>query len=351
MADSRPRILVVDDNPKMVSLLVDELNDAGYAVDTAAGGEAAIARMRAEPFDLVITDLRMEKVDGLDVLKAARAIDEALPVMIMTAFGAVESAVEAIRAGAYHYFTKPFKIAEVLVFVGRAVADRRMRDENRALRKVAVERNGFASMVGRSDAMRRVYDAIERVAPSPATVLVRGESGVGKELVARALHFAGPRRDHAFVAVNCTALPEPLLESELFGHVRGAFTGAASVRRGLLVEADRRHPVSRRDRRHAARSAAEAVAGARRRGGPADRRRCPAQHRRPRRRRDQSGSRAPRAGGQLPRRSVLSAQRRADHRASVARPRRRHSGAARSLPRKRTRAQSNFARSRRSRPR
>ncbi|HSN31645.1 MAG TPA: sigma-54 dependent transcriptional regulator, partial [Ideonella sp.] len=239
MADSRPRILVVDDNPKMVSLMVDELNDAGYAVDTAAGGEAAIARLRAEPFDLVITDLRMEKVDGLDVLKAARATDESLPVMIMTAFGAVESAVEAIRAGAYHYFTKPFKIEEVLVFVGRAVADRRLRDENRALRRVAVERHGFASMVGRSDAMRRVYDAIERVAPSPATVLVRGESGVGKELVARALHFAGPRKDGAFVAVNCTALPEPLLESELFGHVRGAFTGAATVRRGLFLEADR----------------------------------------------------------------------------------------------------------------
>ncbi|HWE26803.1 MAG TPA: sigma-54 dependent transcriptional regulator, partial [Polyangia bacterium] len=239
MADSRPRILVVDDNPKMVSLLVDELKDAGYAVDTATGGEQAVARLRAEPFDLVITDLRMEKVDGLDVLRAARAVDEALPVMIMTAFGAVESAVDAIHAGAYHYFTKPFKIDEVLVFIGRAVADRRLRDENRALRKVAVERNGFASMVGRSDAMRRVYDAIERVAPSPATALVRGESGVGKELVARALHFAGPRREGAFVAVNCTALPEPLLESELFGHVRGAFTGAASVRRGLLVEADR----------------------------------------------------------------------------------------------------------------
>ena len=197
MADSRPRILVVDDNPKMVSLLVDELDDAGYAVETATGGEAAIARLREQPFDLVVTDLRMERVDGLDVLKAARALDDALPVMIMTAFGAVESAVEAIRAGAYHYFTKPFKIEEVLVFVGRAVADRRLRDENRALRKVAVERNGFASMVGRSDAMRRLYDAIERVAPSPATVLVRGESGTGKELVARALHFAGPRREGA----------------------------------------------------------------------------------------------------------------------------------------------------------
>jgi len=239
MADSRPRILVVDDNPKMASLLVDELDDAGYVVETATGGEEAIARLRGEPFDLVMTDLRMEKVDGMDVLKAARAVDEALPVILMTAFGAVESAIEAIRAGAYHYFTKPFKIEEVLVFVERAVADRRLRDENRALRKVAVERNGFASMVGRSDAMRRVYDAIERIAPSRATVLVHGESGAGKELVARALHYTGPRRDAAFVAINCTALPEALLESELFGHVRGAFTGAATVRRGLFLEADR----------------------------------------------------------------------------------------------------------------
>ena len=236
---SRPRLLVVDDNPKMLSLLCDELGDAGYAVELAGGGEAAVLRLREQPFDLVLTDLRMERVDGLDVLKAARAVDETLPVIIMTAFGALESAIEAIKAGAYHYVTKPFKIDEVLLYVGRAVADRRLRDENRALRKVAVERASFASMVGRSEAMRRVYDAVERVAPSPATVLVRGESGVGKELVARALHFCGPRREQPFVAINCTTLPEALLESELFGHARGAFTGAATVRRGLFVEADR----------------------------------------------------------------------------------------------------------------
>jgi two-component system, NtrC family, response regulator HydG len=235
----RPRILVVDDNPKMARLLADQLSDADYLVTTATGGDEAIGKLRQEGFDCVITDLRMEKIDGMDVLRAAHSIDETLPVLIMTAFGAVESAVAAIKAGAYHYITKPFKLDEVVLYVGRALGERRLRDENRALRKVAVERASFASMVGHSAAMRSLYDAIERVAPSQASVLIRGESGTGKELVARALHFQGPRKEAPFVAVNCTAIPENLLESELFGHVRGAFTGASTVRRGLFVEADK----------------------------------------------------------------------------------------------------------------
>jgi two-component system response regulator HydG len=238
MPPAKARILVVDDNPKMVRLLVDQLSDVGYSVETAKGGAAAIEKVRAEPVDVVLTDLRMEGVDGFDVLRAVRALDAGLPVLIMTAFGAVETAVEAIKEGAFHYLTKPFKLDEILVYLERALAERRLRDENRALRKVVEERSRLGDLVGRSDVMRRLYDAVERAAPSQAAVLIRGESGVGKELVARALHFDSPRRDRAFVAVNCTALPENLLESELFGHVRGAFTGAASVRRGLLVEAD-----------------------------------------------------------------------------------------------------------------
>jgi two-component system, NtrC family, response regulator HydG len=237
-ARAEARILVVDDNAKMARLLGDQLTDAGHRAVTAHGGEEAIAQLRAQPFDVVITDLRMEKVDGFDVLMAARAVDETLPVIMMTAFGAVETAIEAIKAGAFHYITKPFKLDELMVFVERALAERRLRDENRALRKVAVERSSFAQMVGSSDIMRRMYESVERVAQAHATVLIRGESGAGKELVARALHFGGPRRDHPFVAVNCTALPENLLESELFGHVRGAFTGATNMRRGLFVEAD-----------------------------------------------------------------------------------------------------------------
>ena len=234
----RARILVVDDHPEMARLLADQLGDAGYAVDLATGGRDALARTRKRLFDVVISDLRMDEVDGFDVLAGIHAQDPDVPVLIMTAFGAIDSAIEAIKRGAFHYLTKPFRLDEVQLYVERAVAERRLRDENRALRQVAGERAALGAMVGRSEPMRRLHDLVERVAPSQAPALVRGESGTGKELVARALHFAGPRRERAFVAVNCTSLPEALLESELFGHVRGAFTGATAARRGLFVEAD-----------------------------------------------------------------------------------------------------------------
>jgi two-component system, NtrC family, response regulator HydG len=231
-------ILVVDDNAKMCRLLADQLSDAGYRVEACQSGEAALAALQRQSVDLVLTDLRMDKVDGLDVLRAVRALDDAIPVLIMTAFGAVESAIEAMKAGAYHYITKPFKLAEVLVYIERALDDRRLRDENRALRKVALDRSSPTGMVGRSEVMRRLAETIDRLGQSQATVLIRGESGTGKELVARSLHFSSSRRERPFVAVNCTALPESLLESELFGHLKGAYTGAATARRGLFVEAD-----------------------------------------------------------------------------------------------------------------
>ena len=232
------RILVVDDHVEMGRLLADQLQDVGYAVELSTSGAEAVAAVRARPFEVVLCDLRMKDVDGFDVLAAARAADPALPVLIMTAFGAVESAVEAMKRGAYHYFTKPFRLDEVLLHVQRALDQRRLREENRTLRRVAAERSRLAAMVGRGPAMRALYELIERVADSGAPVLVRGESGTGKELVARALHFEGPRREGPFVPVNCTALPPALLESELFGHVRGSFTGATAPRRGLFVEAD-----------------------------------------------------------------------------------------------------------------
>jgi len=233
------RILVVDDHVEMGRMLTDPLTDAGYTVDLATGGEEAIRLARSRLYDAVLSDLRMEKVDGLDVLEAVHAVDPEVPVLLMTAFGGVESAVEAMKRGAYHYFTKPFRLDEVLVFLGRALAERRLRAENRALRQVAAERSSLGALVGRSAPMRALYELIGRVAHSGAAVLLRGESGSGKELVARALHFEGPRAAAPFVAVNCTALPHPLLESELFGHVKGAFTGATSARRGLFVEANR----------------------------------------------------------------------------------------------------------------
>ncbi len=232
------RILVVDDHVEMARVLADRLRDAGHQVEIAAGGASALEAVRARPPDVVLTDLRMDDVDGMDVLHGVRAIDPGIPVLIMTAFGAIDSAIDAIKRGAYHYLTKPFQLDEVVLYVQRAIADRRLRDEHRALRRIATQRSGFSALIGRSAAMRELYDLIERIAQSSAPVLIRGESGSGKELVARALHFEGPRRERPFVAVNCTALPESLLESEIFGHVRGAFTGAVAQRRGLFVEAD-----------------------------------------------------------------------------------------------------------------
>ena len=237
MSEER-RILVVDDHLEMARVISDRLTDAGHEVQVAGSGAEAIAIAERYLPDLIITDLRMDEVDGFDVLGAARAIDPELPVIVMTAFGTIDTAIEAIKRGAYHYVTKPLRLDELLVYVDRALSERALRGENRSLRRLADERSGMAGMIGRSPRMREVFDLCERVAMSTAPVLIRGESGTGKELVARAIHMHGPRRDAAFVPVNCTALPDHLLESELFGHVRGAFTGATAARRGLFVEAD-----------------------------------------------------------------------------------------------------------------
>jgi two-component system response regulator HydG len=231
-------VLVVDDHVEMARLLADHLTDAGYTVDVATSGQEALAAVNGRVLDAVVCDLRMESVDGFDVLAGVRKVDPTLPVLIMTAFGGVENAVEAMRRGATHYFTKPFRLDEVLLYVQRAIAERRLREENRALRQAVGDRSAYGALVGRSVPMRSLYELIERVAHSHAPVLVRGESGTGKELVARALHFEGPRKDGPFVAVNCTAIPNALLESELFGHVKGSFTGATTPRRGLFLEAD-----------------------------------------------------------------------------------------------------------------
>lgn len=237
--ESHARILVIDDHVEMARLLSDQLEDKGYLVDVVGNGEQALTFARTSLPDLVITDLRMEGMDGFDVLNGIRELDVSIPVLIMTAFGGIDSAIEAIKQGAYHYLTKPFQLGEVLVYVERALAERRLREENRALRRLAMTRCGLEAMVGRSTVMQALYDLVERVAKASAPVLIRGESGTGKELVARALHFLGPRREKNFVAINCSALPAMLLESELFGHVRGAYTGASTPRRGLFIEADR----------------------------------------------------------------------------------------------------------------
>ncbi len=228
-------VLIVDDHIEMARLLADKLREDGWRPRVLDSGKAAVESLANSVPDLVITDLRMAEVDGLDVLDAVRAIDADVPVIIMTAFGAIDTAIEAMRRGAWHYIVKPARLDELALHANRAFEHRTLRKVNQQLR--VENRSGLHALVGKSKVMRDLYALVERVALSAAPVLIRGESGSGKELVARALHDAGPRRERPFLAINCTALPEALLESELFGHTRGAFTGATAARPGLFVEA------------------------------------------------------------------------------------------------------------------
>jgi len=234
----KPRVLVVDDVRDMAETVARYLASHGFEAETVIGGAEALARFAAEPADVVLTDLRMKTVDGMDVLDAIRKSAPAVPVVIMTAFGAIDTAIEAMRRGAYHYVTKPFKLEMVRLLLERACGEAALRRENQRLQQVVRERFSSQRLLGGSASMRRLRALIERVAAVPSPVLVLGETGCGKELVARAIHADGPRAAQPFVAVNCAALPEALLESELFGHAKGAFTGATQRRRGLFVEAD-----------------------------------------------------------------------------------------------------------------
>ena len=233
----KSRVLIVDNDAEMVSILERHLEREGHAVTGLTGGAEAGAALAREEFDLVLTDLVMEPMDGLALLREAQRLQPRCRIILMTAFASVETAIEAMRQGAYDYLTKPFKLPELSVVVRRALEDQRLRDEVRQLRAQVQQRYSFDNILGRSKAMRVVFDQIQAVAETETTVLLLGESGSGKELVARAIHAHSLRRDGPFVALNCAAIPDALLESELFGHERGAFTGADRKRRGLFVEA------------------------------------------------------------------------------------------------------------------
>jgi two-component system response regulator HydG len=232
------RVLVVDDVIDMAETVAIDLEASGYEAVVAGGGAAAIAAFQKDPTDVVVTDLRMKHVDGLDVLEGVKRIDPDVPVLVMTAFGGVESAVEAMRRGAFHYITKPFELHTLRALIDRACRERTLTRENALLRQTLRTNLSSRQILGQSPAMQQLRALVERVASAGSPALISGETGTGKELVALAIHADGPRAERPFVALNCAALPEHLLESELFGHARGAFTGAAQARRGLFVEAE-----------------------------------------------------------------------------------------------------------------
>jgi two-component system response regulator HydG len=235
---TRARVLVVDDDLAMVETLADALAERGYEAVACDSSAEATRRLEQEPFDAVVTDLRMPVHDGMSLLACSRRSAPERPVIVMTGYGAIETAVDAIRQGAYHYMTKPFSSDELALYLRRALDDVGLRREARTLREALRARaGGFGTLVAASASMRAVLDVATRVADAATPVLILGETGTGKTALARAIHAASGRAG-GLVAVNCAALPETLLESELFGHAKGAFTGATAARSGLFVEAD-----------------------------------------------------------------------------------------------------------------
>jgi DNA-binding NtrC family response regulator len=232
------RILIVDDEPDMVENLTRILRRAGHRCLRATEGPHGLALLESERPDLLITDLRMPEVDGLDLLRRAHELDPALPVIVITAFGTIESAVAAVKQGAFDYLPKTFSVDQLLVAVDRALRQRSLTLENRSLKQQLQETLALDNILGRSPAMMRVFDLVQKAARSDANILVLGESGTGKELIARAIHTHSQRASQPFQPVDCASIPENLLESELFGHEKGAFTGAIRTKPGLVELAD-----------------------------------------------------------------------------------------------------------------
>ncbi|MCC6858333.1 MAG: sigma-54-dependent Fis family transcriptional regulator [Bryobacterales bacterium] len=234
-----PRILVVDDDENLRWVLQTQLEDMGYAVTTAAGGQEALAAIERDPPALVLTDLKMPGLSGLELLEKVRSDCPELPVVLITAFGTIQSAVQAMKAGAYDYLTKPIDYDELALVVNRVLDHFKLVEEVRTLRASLDRKYGFENIIGHSEALLSVLETATRAASSNATILIHAETGTGKELLARAIHFNSPRRDRPFVTINCGAIPRDLLESELFGHVKGSFTGAMTHKAGKVELADR----------------------------------------------------------------------------------------------------------------
>jgi DNA-binding NtrC family response regulator len=228
------RILVVDDEESLRRILQVQLERRGFSVAAAKDGEEALAFLSESCYDLVLTDLRMPRISGLELLKKIRAEYAGTQVIMLTAFATVENAVEAMQAGAYHYVTKPVRFEELILVIDRALERSRLIEEVRTLREQLNEKRGFESIVGHSGSLLATLDIAARAARSSSTVLIEGQTGTGKELLARAIHFNSPRKDKAFIAINCGAIPRDLLESELFGYKKGAFTGAQQDRAGKV---------------------------------------------------------------------------------------------------------------------
>jgi DNA-binding NtrC family response regulator len=232
------RILIVDDEEVLRDVLDAVLRREGFDVVSASSGEEALNLLDSEDVDLVILDIMLPGISGIDTLRAIRISNPQLPVIIITAFSSIDGAIEAMKHGAFHYIPKPFKNEEVVITVNKALEQRRLTRENERLKAELSEKFSFSNIIGKSETMRKVFDLIRLAAPSRSNILIQGESGTGKELVAKAIHHASPRARNAFVTVNSGSLPPELLESSLFGHMKGAFTGAIATKRGLFEVAD-----------------------------------------------------------------------------------------------------------------
>ena len=239
MSREKPSILVVEDEAKLRRLIELQLAEDDFIARSAPDAESALQMLQKDSFDLVLTDFKLPGMNGLEFLHAAKKIDTNLPMIMMTAYGSVESAVDAMKAGASDYVLKPFSLAELMIVIRKELASRQLREENRSLREALGRRYEYKNIVARSDKMQAVLSLVERVAPSNSTVLIGGESGVGKDLVARAIHEHSPRASGPFVKINSTAIPETLLESELFGYEKGAFSGAVGSKPGKFELADK----------------------------------------------------------------------------------------------------------------